>query len=205
MKKILTIICGLLLIGATANAQSGLLSFGVKGGIGASKFNLEGAPSGWQTEGTASWHAGLMLRVNIPVLPIYVQGEALYSRVGGSISANGITQDTYVNRMDIPVVAGFKFGLLGINARAYGGVVGQVNLSDNFKDAAAQLDPTAPQISSNDFVWGYQAGLGVDIKKLTIDVKYEGSSDYLSEKANVTSMKSAQWIASVGFFFGGND
>ncbi|NLR91071.1 MULTISPECIES: outer membrane beta-barrel protein [Flammeovirga] len=198
MKKILAIICGLLLIGATANAQSGLISLGVKGGIGASNYDLSNA-AGVSTEGTASWHVGGMFRTNIPVLPIYAQVEALYSRVGGKISiAGGVEQDTYINRFDVPIVAGLKFGLLGISGRVFGGAVAQANLSDNFSDISSD-------IKTESFVWGWQAGIGADIRKLTVDVKYEAGSDLITEQTGAPSIKSTQWIVSLGWFFGGGD
>ncbi|NME68376.1 outer membrane beta-barrel protein [Flammeovirga aprica] len=192
MKKILTLIVGLLLIGATAQAQDGLFSLGVKGGIGASSYNLEGAPSTWTTEGTASWHLGGMFRTNIPVLPIYAQIEALYSRVGGTINIQGVSSDSeYINRFDVPIVVGLKFGLLGISGRAFGGAVAQSNFPESGDDA-----------DINNFTWGWQAGIGADIKKLTVDVKYESGAN-LSKVTNAPTIKATQWILSVGYFFGG--
>ncbi|MBD0404708.1 outer membrane beta-barrel protein [Flammeovirga sp. EKP202] len=193
MKKILTLFIGLLLIGATAQAQDGLFSFGIKGGIGASNYDLSGPVTGWSTEGTASWHVGGMFRTNIPVLPIYAQVEALYSRVGGTITLQGQgSDDGYVNRFDVPIVVGLKFGLLGISGRVFGGAVAQ----SNFPEDADDLD-------YNNFTWGWQAGIGADIKKLTVDVKYESGSDLISQQLNTPSIKATQWILSVGYFFGG--
>ncbi|AZQ63011.1 porin family protein [Flammeovirga pectinis] len=193
MKKILTLLIGLFLIGATANAQDGLFSLGVKGGIGASSYDLSGPVTGWTTEGSASWHVGGMFRTNIPVLPIYAQIEALYSRVGGTISYQGVSDEAYINRFDVPILVGLKFGLLGISARAFGGAVAQ----SNFPEDAGDLE-------YENFTWGWQAGLGADIKKLTVDVKYESGSDLITQQTNAPSIKSTQWILSVGYFFGGN-
>lgn len=205
MKKILTLIVGLLLIGATAQAQSGLMSFGVKGGMGLSEYNLGDDLAGTLSTGTsASWHVGGMFRTNIPVLPIYAQIEALYSNVGGTVKLNSgvpsldFDQKVTVSRLDVPIVAGLKFGLLGINARVFGGAVAQMTLNDNFSDINTD-------IKAEDFVWGWQAGIGADIKKLTIDVKYEAGSDLITEQTGAPSIKSSQWMLSLGYFFGSND
>ncbi|ANQ47511.1 PorT family protein [Flammeovirga yaeyamensis] len=206
MKKFLAIICGLLLIGAAANAQSGLFSLGVKGGMGLSDYKLgDNLGNTLSTDQKASWHVGAMFRTNIPVLPIYVQAEALYSQVGGTVNFNdplnpqgSFSNDITVNRLDIPLLVGLKFGLLGINGRVYGGGVAQTTLSDNFSDISND-------IKVENFVWGYQAGVGVDIKKLTIDVKYEGGSDLITEQTGAPSIKSSQWLLSLGWFFGSND
>lgn len=205
MKKILTLLIGLLLIGATAQAQSGLFSLGVKGGLGLSEYKLGDDLQGTLSTGTkASWHLGAMFRTNVPILPIYAQIEALYSNVGGTVKFDGGTpqasfdQDVTVSRLDVPIVVGLKFGLLGISGRVFGGAVAQTTLADNFKDIDTDL-------TTESFVWGWQAGAGVDIKKLTVDIKYEAGSDLITQQTGAPSIKSSQWMLSLGYFFGSND
>ena len=72
------------------------------------------------------------------------------------------------NRLDIPVLIGFKLGPVRINAGPAAAIqigspkalIDDPNFEDMYKGAT----------------FGYQAGAGFDLfKKLTIDVRYEGS------------------------------
>ena len=55
--------------------------------------------------------------------------------------------------------------------------------------------------------WGFQAGLGVDVSKFSLDVRYEGSLSKLGESFSVggndfaLDARPTQWIISLGFWF----
>ncbi|KXX70117.1 hypothetical protein AVL50_14700 [Flammeovirga sp. SJP92] len=174
---------------ATVFAQDKTLNFGVKGSAGMSGFshNL----SGLSDDTRQSWEGGVMLRANIPVLPIYVQTELLYTNTGGTFELGEQSQDLVLNRVELPVLLGGKLGIGGVTARAFGGVVAQQVVIDNFSDISPELDPEK-------FELGWQVGLGVDIKKFTIDAKYQKSANLVSNSD--VSINSEQFMVSVGYF-----
>lgn len=101
--------------------------------------------------------------------------------------------------LDLPIMVGAKFGPL----RLQGGPVGHVyinNKSDLFD---------IPGYSQNfdKMTWGYQAGIGLDLWKIIIDVKYEGSfndfGDHIEFDGKGYSFDDApgRFIASVGIAF----
>jgi hypothetical protein len=119
-------------------------------------------------------HGGLFLRVGIS--KIYIQPEILLATRSNEYTVRNITAPNPVdsivkqkfNRLEIPVMIGFKLGPLRLNAGP---------------SASILINSPAGLIKNNDFktlysnmTFGYQAGAGIDIfKKLTIDLRYEGS------------------------------
>lgn len=69
--------------------------------------------------------------------------------------------------VDIPLMLGFKVGILNL----FGGPVGHIHMNNS-------TDMTDIQGFKQDFKslhWGWQAGLGFDIWRLNIDLRYEGN------------------------------
>ncbi len=62
-------------------------------------------------------------------------------------------------------------------------------------------------IFTKGMTWGFQAGLGVDVSKISMDVRYEGSLSALGESVTIGGesltwmRRPSQWIFSVGFWF----
>lgn len=218
MKKILLmLVCGLLL--QTANAQ--LIRFGIKAGAGSSsikgddivlavtdrsvdelKLKAEGA--------TFGVHFGLMSRINIPLLPIHIQPELLFTSAGGKYTVENVTQSLKeedvkqtFNRVDIPIIVGYKLGPV----RLLGGPVASFVLSEGFStESIGNVES-----DFNSATWGIQAGLGVDIlNKVTVDLRYEGSLSKLGDSATFGGQdfpfdsRASQVLVSVGYLFGGN-
>lgn len=189
MKKSILLIVFNLIIASSIFAQDKTLNFGVKASSGMSGFshNFDGLSS----DTRHSWEGGMMLRANIPVLPIYVQTELLYTNTGGTFELGDASQDLVLNRVEVPILLGGKLGIGGINARAYGGIVAQQIVIDNFSDFGNDLTP-------NEFSWGWQVGLGVDIKKFTVDAKYQQSANLVTNPG--VELNSQQFMVSVGYF-----
>ena len=102
-----------------------------------------------------------------------------------------------LNRLDIPLLIGAKLGPVRINV----GPTGQLTLSSKSSLAALESDVKG-------MVWGYQAGLGIDLfKKLTIDARYEGNLSKLGESVTIggtaftTDKRTSQVLISVGIMF----
>jgi len=105
------------------------------------------------------------------------------------------------NKLDLPIMIGLKLGPVRINA----GPVGSL-LINSPKDLIS--DPDFKAMYANLTV-GYQAGLGLDIlKKLTIDLRYEGSLlKYQNQIENLAGSKISlddrpnAFLMSIGYMF----
>ncbi|NOQ26180.1 MAG: outer membrane beta-barrel protein [Bacteroidales bacterium] len=151
---------------------------------------------------------GLMARITI--LKLYIQPELLLTSTGGEVEVteyftNGDDAITKIkeqsfNKIDIPIMVGYKIGPLRLQV----GPIASIVVSNK----SALTDYNNYEEEFNGATWGYQAGLGLDIgKKLTIDVKYEGSLSKLANGVNISGQsfdfdsRSSQIVASLGFFF----
>mgnify|MGYP000011479902 CR=1 FL=1 len=142
---------------------------------------------------------GLFARVKVPVIGLYVQPELLFSKTESTITSGVQNVDLAFNRIDVPVMIGGKIGPLRINAgpslsfltSAESDVAGAVtDIKDNYSNTTV----------------GFQAGIGVDILKFVIDLKYEGAlsekfGDAITVAGNSfsTDERSNQIVLAIGF------
>jgi hypothetical protein len=167
---------------------------GVKAGLSTTSITMDDIKS--VTSSTASYtvqklegakygfHGGLFARLKVWM--IYVQPELLFSTRTNAYTvtnvnttvAKDVTQN--LSKLDIPVMVGLKIGPLRVNAGPSGSL-----LIGKPKDLID--DPNLKSMYANMTV-GYQAGVGLDIfKKLTFDVRYEGSlKKYQTQIENMT-------------------
>ncbi|MBK8702989.1 MAG: PorT family protein [Saprospiraceae bacterium] len=117
-------------------------------------------------------------------------------------SNSGIRTEKYQN-LDIPLLLGVKFGPLRLQA----GPVGHVFISsvsdladvDGFKDRYESL------------TFGWQGGLGLDLWKFMLDLRYEGNftkyGDHISFFGNDYNFddRPARFLFSLGYLFGKQD
>ena len=117
-------------------------------------------------------HGGLFMRLSVSKL--YIQPELLLSTRTNEYNVKNLTTavDSSVmqkfTKLDIPVMIGFKLGPLRLNAGPSASLL---------LNSPADLikDPDFKTMYSN-MTFGYQAGVGIDLlKKITIDLRYEGS------------------------------
>jgi len=214
MKKNILIFLFAFVMAATLGAQ--VLSFGIKGGLNYSKMKFDDIPnivSGIndydlsQDESFQGFHIGLMGRVKM--FNMFLQPELLFNTTGGKFLIEGMEGGNTVtevrtvkyNKLDLPVLLGIKFGPARINA----GPVASVTLSSD-----SELDEIIPDMKtlSKGATIGYQAGVGIDIlKKLTVDLRYEGGLSKLGDKLTVGGNSYAfdsrdrKFLVSLGFFF----
>jgi hypothetical protein len=172
MMKKLFVLVFVVLISLPAISQ---IKFGIKAGAETTTvptYNISTGTSTISALEDASWgfHGGLFLRISL--LGLYIQPEALFATNTfdynvSSGAAPELKSQTF-NRLSIPVLVGFKLGPLRINAGPAASIqigspealVNDPNFEDMYKGA----------------VWGYQAGLGLDLfKRLTLDARYAGS------------------------------
>jgi hypothetical protein len=89
-----------------------------------------------------------------------------YQATGNSGQFNGVFQESYQN-LDIPLLFGYDTGVVRLHA----GPVGHVHL--NSSSELTDLSGYAQKFK--EFTYGWQGGIGFDIWKLNIDLKYEGN------------------------------
>jgi hypothetical protein len=209
MKKLFLVLIASMFIFTMADAQ--LFKWGLKGGIGFSSLKIDditGINDGSDVydlitgDAVMGYHIGLQTRINIAM--IVIQPELYFNAGGGTVEQvvdGDITPlDVKFNRIDIPLLVGVKLGPARINV----GPVGSFVLSET--NELTELEPDFEMFTST-MTWGFQAGLGLDISKLSIDARYEGSLSALGESFSVggtdfpLDARPSQWIISVGFWF----
>jgi len=211
MKRIFGIILIATALTTAINAQ--FLKFGLCAGLSSSSvhFNdvknvVSGSTSYDIVASNASvgFHFGLFGRIKIA--NVFIQPELLFTSSGGQVKVTDLTTNTSVvkdqkfNKIDIPVLAGLKFG----PARIEVGPVASFMLSqktDFFDASAYKADFKKATI-------GYQAGVGLDFfKAVTLDLKYEGSLSKIGNGITVGGnsypydSRNSQLILSLGLFF----
>ena len=204
MKKLLVIALAVL-IAVPAFSQ---IKFGIKAGAETTTvptYNLTDGTNNIETLKDAAWgfHAGVFLRLSL--LGIYLQPEAVFASNTYDYNVTTVTGTELLsqtfNRLEIPVLVGFKVGPLRLNAGP---------------SASVQIGTPKALINDSNFTemykgatFGFQAGIGVDLfKKLTFDARYGGS---LSERfGDVVSIgtqdfkldhRQNSFILSVGIMF----
>jgi hypothetical protein len=224
-KTILVILVAVFTMVSTANAQ--FLRFGVKGGVSSSnvKFsNIDDLKTLTTTDGLKDFaveqgdsklglHFGVFARVKI--LAIYIQPEILFTQSKNEVVLSYLDatnqafekiKEQKFNKIDVPIIVGWKFG----PARIGIGPVASIMLSetDELKSQLATLSGEEAVSNFKNATFGYQVGVGLDIlKKITLDVKYEGNLSKLGSGITLGGdnykfdQRNPQWIFSLGIFF----
>lgn len=210
MKKLILILVASLFIFTASDAQ--MFKYGIKAGIGFSSLKIEdlaGINDGTDVydlvtgESVMGYHVGIQTRIKLAM--IVIQPELYFNAGGGTVEQiveNGATEVLNVNfnRIDLPLLVGVKLGPARINV----GPVGSYILKEESDLTEIQPDYT---IFTSAMTWGFQAGLGVDISKFSIDARYEGSLSTLGETLSIggsdftLDARPSQWIISLGVFF----
>jgi len=210
MKKLIFIAIASFFLVQTSNAQ--LFNYGIKGGIGFSSLkinDLTGISDGSDVydlitgNGVMGYHLGFQTRIKIAM--IYFQPELYWNTGGGTLEQvvnGGVTEvlEVKFNRIDIPLLVGAKLGPIRLNI----GPVGSYVISETNEGSTGDFDYQLYMDSMN---WGWQGGIGVDLLKLSLDVRYEGSlsdlSDSVPEFLEDYNMdpRPSQWIITLGYWF----
>ncbi len=181
MKKIFGVLAVLALTATAATAQP--IRLGVKAGLSMLSTDVAGVRGVAGNHSVAKgdhdpwnefkskdvgWNAGLMARINLPLTNLYVQPELTYNHGSyeftQSIPVSGVTPGPVTEKishgtLELPVLLGFK--VLFLNAH-----VGPTFTLASFTGGDVYKIAT-PDV-------GFQAGLGLTLKKVTLDVRYQG-------------------------------
>jgi Outer membrane protein beta-barrel domain len=209
----------------TCFAQAQLVKFGIKLGASGTTANLRKATS---YEGSTSgggykeisvdkgslqlgFHAGLTSRLTLG--KFVVIPEAYFSSIQNEMkltdlsTKNVSTVANSMTRLDIPVLVGVKLAkIFRVNAGPVGSVL--LKQRSGVKTKLAEL-LSGEQIDDDPdkFSFGFQAGMGVDISKLTLDLRYEsnlgwlGSGIVISNQMRSFDSRTRQIVLSLGILF----
>lgn len=193
MKKALFALIFLFALQASAQFNRKLVFVGVKGGANFSNLQTEGLtitkPGASvqdffknNSSNRTGYVVGAYARIG---RKLFIQPEILLSSKGGTfeIFKNGSTTpvnvDVKFSQIDIPVLIGLKLGPLRLNAGPMASLnVGQGNqLGDALKAYSTQnINKTIEQAT-----FGYQAGIGIDIRSFNLDLRYESGLSNISQ------------------------
>lgn len=181
MRKIAIITIIVLFFDLSAQAQ--LFTIGPKVGLTSTNVNIR-ETAGAALAGTSElgYHAGLFSRITIA--GFYIQPEAYFHGISGSYvdTSTGIDQDVEFNRnqIDVPILFGYKLaGFLRVNA----GPVANFQVGDIRFNREDLSNTSASQALDNyrNNAFGFQAGVGLDISKITLDVRYQADFNSITQ------------------------
>ncbi|RYD80036.1 MAG: PorT family protein [Sphingobacteriales bacterium] len=163
----LSIAC--LFAGFCASAQV-LPSFqlGVKAGANFSKFDTENT---FSSDNRTGFYGGLWARVG--GAGVFFQPELYISGKKTNLvsDATGQVNQVRFTSLDVPLLVGTKFGAVGVGLRVNTGPMFSLILDD--KQSLGQATGNVFSGNFKDQAISWQFGAGLDIKKLSIDARYE--------------------------------
>ncbi|MFK7934387.1 MAG: porin family protein [Saprospiraceae bacterium] len=191
----------------TVFATQAQFKFGLRGGISSLDFDpmpiITGDESLKVAFNDASYgvHGGVFARIGNK---IYIQPEILFNSNTvdydvTDFSGTELLKERY-QFVDIPLLVGFKMGFFRVQAGPVGHIF--VNSTSELGDKVQNYQQTF-----EDMTYGYQAGIGLDLGKLIVDVKYEGNFDRFGEHFTIDGTQymfdgaPARLVASVGLAF----
>ncbi len=149
------------------------------------------------------FHFGLFSQIK--VFDVLIQPELIFTSLQNELEYEDLTSNKVkkisqeFNMLDIPVLVLLKYKIFKMEA----GPVGSILL----EEGSFLYDEIGYRQKYNIFTLGYQAGLGVDISKISFDIRYEG---HLISKGDIIEIgeeefnnnsSTQQVILSVGVFF----
>ncbi len=154
-------------------------------------------------DAVTGFQIGAQTRIKIAMF--FVQPE-LYFNAGGAtveqVYENGPTEllNIKYNSIDLPVLLGVKLGPVRLMLGPSGSYVMKE------ENDLTSLDPDYSLLSSS-MTWGWQGGIGVDLSKFTIDLRYEGSLSKFAESITIDGRdyildaRPNQILISLGYWF----
>jgi hypothetical protein len=211
MKKLIAIVF-VILVSIPAFSQ---IKFGLTAGVSTTSLSMPTIKT--ITSGTTSFTVDALTAakygfqggafVRITLFGFYIEPELLFSTRTDDYTVTNVqsTESTIVkqtfNKLEVPVMLGFKLGPLRLNAGPTGSL-----LINSPKELIS--DPDFKNNYSR-MTFGYQAGLGFDLLNfLTFDLRYEGSlkkyqnqiQNLIGTKYNLDDRPNA-FLFSVGIMF----
>lgn len=210
MKKFLFTLLTLVSFSQLSNAQ--LITTGLKFGGSLGSAKVKDAMKDWESDGfNAGVHAGLFAKLSLG--PIFLQPEAYYTFTQAHLqkdnSSVGGSEELQLDfhRLDVPLMAGFYLGPgFRVNAGPFASLLINATGDSNIRANADDLIKNGYERA----LWGWQAGIGFDFWRLTLDARYETTQgnlrDYDPENTPVTAylpreQSQQQVVLSLGYKF----
>ncbi len=199
MKHLFLIVTVTILSATQLQAQS--LGFGVKGGLNFSELENN---MGARYSGTASANGfvgGIWARAGF--LGFFAQPEVLYSQRKGAFTSkvDGTAVINTLSYIDVPLLVGYKLAFVRFNA----GPNFQFLLDAQQKASDLAKDPNFSKNNFESSSVGFQVGAGVDLLKLSIDLRYDGNFGSIGKEITVNgtqydySTRASMWQLTLGF------
>ncbi len=169
MKKLLLSLFIVTSVIFTANAQLlPSVQFGIKGGLNLASVSTS-ASNSLSSSNQTGYLGGFWARFG--ALGFNFQPEVYFTRKSADVTSNSVETKANFTSIDVPLLFGAKIGALGIGGRFYTGPVVSfaINKSQNISGAASSI--YALNYKDQNFAW--QVGAGLDIKAISIDLRYE--------------------------------
>jgi hypothetical protein len=140
---------------------------GIKGGLNLS--SLEHSGTAFNTSNRAGYLGGLWARVG--ALGLNFQPELYVTSKNVSLTDGATEVKAKFTSIDVPLLVGGKIGAFGLGARFYTGplVSFAINKNQSFGSATGKI--TSLDYKDQNFAW--VLGTGVDIRSISIDLRYE--------------------------------
>ena len=150
------------------------------------------------------WHAGLFVRAKLG--PVFIQPEALFAsttfdyNVTTASSPETLMEQKF-DRLLIPILVGIKLGPVRFDLGPAASIM--------IGSPQALIDDPDFEDMYKSSLWGYEAGIGIDLlKRLTFDIRYAGSlgeafgdSVTLGSQTFQLDYGQSSFLMSVGFIF----
>lgn len=209
------LLLALLSITTGMSGQIKIIRFGVKGGMNLPQQSLSLNDindivnnqtydiSNIQTEFSDGFNFGMITRISLPLIPVYVHGEALYTQFDETIAiidgGSEFTINSTVQRLDFPISAGAKIG------PAFAGLGATPSIP-----FANRSDLWTADVDAN-FTWGWHIHAGIKLWRLLGEIKYESGFGMLAGNVNYDyngtdyqfelDRRRAQLVVSLAYFF----
>ncbi len=173
MKKLILLLMLVSVVQLASAQDVPFIDFGLKAGANASW--ARNVPDGSENDGQRfGFVGGAWARIKIPLIGLYVQPEAVISQTGANflLEPDGEEGELRQTNLDIPILLGQRFGLGPLGLRFNLGPVFTTVLSAKTEDSDGEIDLKDLELVNN-FQIGLQAGVGVDISKFNIDLRYQ--------------------------------
>ncbi|MFD1255374.1 porin family protein [Mucilaginibacter terrae] len=169
MKKAIYILAISLCTAASASAQFiPRVEFGAKAGVNLSSFSTENTLS---SENKAGYLAGFWARVG--TAGIHFQPELYFTAKNVEFrDAATSTQNTAkFKSIDLPLLVGTKFGMFGSGVRLNTGPLVSFAVSNDQSVGTAFANASRLRVKDQNYAW--QFGVGLDVQKVSLDLRYE--------------------------------
>lgn len=200
----MTLLVGILSVAtAQKHSRADYFRVGIKGGVNLSAVKVASVST--NLENKSGYQLGAFARIGRTIFlqpEVYFSAKEVNVDVLNSLTTNQGVVSFSQKTLDVPLLAGIKLGPLRVLA---GPVASYALSASTSPDAAVKsyFSGTSQDVI-NRSSFSYQAGVGVDILNLSLDLRYEGAMSELKNTIAVPSgfnysQKPSYFQATLGF------